>query len=123
LVWFHSPEEEGSDDFTEKTFSGPLFRQVKEALGYIKNQAIVEKVVKVPGRAEADRFFNFPYEALEEALANACQHKSYQIAEPVEIRIYLNRIMIINYPGPALWIDMDEFREGKAVSRRYQNRR
>jgi ATP-dependent DNA helicase RecG len=123
LVWFHSSEEEGSDDFTEKTFSGPLFRQMKEALDYIKNQVIVEKVVKVPGRAESDRFFNFPYEAIEEALANACQHKSYQIAEPVEIRIYLNRIMIINYPGPALWIDMDEFREGKAVSRRYRNRR
>jgi ATP-dependent DNA helicase RecG len=52
---------------------------VKDALDYIKNQIIVERVVKVAGRAEADRFFNFPYEALEEALANACQHKSYQI--------------------------------------------
>jgi ATP-dependent DNA helicase RecG len=31
--------------------------------------------------------------------------------------------MIINYPGPEPWIDMDEFREGKAVSRRYRNRR
>jgi ATP-dependent DNA helicase RecG len=123
LAWFNTPEEEGADVFEEKTFKGPLFRQVKEALGYINSQVIVEKVVKVAGRAEADRFFNFPYGALEEALANACQHKSYQIAEPVEIRIYMNRIMIINYPGPELWIDMDEFREGKAVSRRYRNRR
>ena len=123
LVWFNTPEEEGADVFVEKTFKGPLFRQVKDALDYIKNQVILEKVVKVPGRAEADRFFNFKYEAIEEALANACQHKSYQIAEPVEIRIYLNRIMIINYPGPELWIDMDEFREGKAVPRRYRNRR
>jgi ATP-dependent DNA helicase RecG len=123
LAWFDSPEEEGANVFTEKTFTGPLFRQVKDALDYIKNQVIVEKVVKVAGRAEADRFFNFPYEAIEEALANACQHKSYQITEPVEVRIYLNRIMIINYPGPAQWIDMDEFREGKAVSRRYRNRR
>ena len=123
LVWFHSPEEEGSDDFTEVAFKGPLFRQVKEALRYIKSQLIIEKVVKVPGRAEADRFFTYPYEALEEALANACQHKSFQIPESVEIRLYLDRIMIINYPGPELWIDMDEFREGKAVPRRYRNRR
>ncbi|MDR3294500.1 MAG: putative DNA binding domain-containing protein [Clostridiales Family XIII bacterium] len=123
LVWFHSPEEEGSDGFTEKTFTGPLFRQVKDALRYIETSVIEEKVVKVPGRAEADRYFNFPYEALEEALANACQHKSYQIPEAVEIRVYLNRIMIINYPGPAPWIDMEKFREGKAVSRRYRNRR
>ena len=123
LVWFNTPEEEGADAFVEKTFKGPLFRQVKDALAYIKNQIIVERVVKVEGRAEADRFFNFPYGALEESLANACQHKSYQISEPVEIRIYLNRIMIINYPGPEPWIDMDEFREGKAISRRYRNRR
>ena len=123
LVWFNTPEEEGADVFEEKTFTGPLFRQVKDALDYIKNQIIKERVVKVDGRAEADRFFNFPYAAIEEALANACQHKSYQIQEPVEIRIYLNRIMIINYPGPEPWIDMDEFREGKAVSRRYRNRR
>jgi ATP-dependent DNA helicase RecG len=123
LVWFNTPEEEGADVFAEKTFTGPLFRQVKDALDYIKNQVIIEKVVKVSGRAEAERFFNFPYEAIEEALANACQHKSYQIAESVEIRVYLNRIMIINYPGPEPWIDMDEFREGKAVSRRYRNRR
>jgi ATP-dependent DNA helicase RecG len=123
LVWFNTHEEEGADVFEEKIFKGPLFRQVKDALDYIKNQIIVERVVKVAGRAEADRFFNFPYEALEEALANACQHKSYQIPEPIEIRIYLNRIMIINYPGPEPWIDIDEFREGKAVSRRYRNRR
>ena len=32
---------------------------------------IEEKVVKVDGRAEADRFFNYPYNALEEALVNA----------------------------------------------------
>jgi ATP-dependent DNA helicase RecG len=123
LVWFHSPEEEGSDDFTEKVFTGPLFRQVKDALHYVQTNVIEEKVVKISGKAEAERYFNYPYDALEEALANAVQHKSYQIPEAVEIRIYLNRIMILNYPGPALWIDMDEFREGKAVSRRYRNRR
>ncbi|MDR1247035.1 MAG: putative DNA binding domain-containing protein [Clostridiales Family XIII bacterium] len=123
LVWFRSQEEEGSDDFTEKTFSGPLFRQIKDALHYIETSLIKEKVVKVAGRAEADRFFNYPYEALEETLANACQHKSYQIQEPVEIRVYLDRILILNYPGPEQWIDMDKFREGKAISRRYRNRR
>lgn len=32
---------------------------------------VVEKVVKVPNRAEADRFFNYPYDAMEEILVNA----------------------------------------------------
>ena len=34
-------------------------------------------MVKVDGRAEADRLFNYPYNALEEALVNAVLHKNY----------------------------------------------
>lgn len=57
---------------------------------------IEEKVVKVDGRAEADRLFNYPYNALEEALVNAVLHKNYKKDVPVEIRIYLDQI--INFP-------------------------
>jgi ATP-dependent DNA helicase RecG len=41
----------------------------------------------------------------------------------VEIRIYLDYIKIINYPGPAKWIDMEKFKAGKIIARRYRNRR
>jgi len=44
LVHFHSPEAEGSNDFTEKTFTGPVQKQVKDALDYINTIVIVEKV-------------------------------------------------------------------------------
>lgn len=54
---------------------------------------------------------------------NAVFHKSYREAEPVEIRIYVDCIKIINYPGPAKWIDMDKFRQGKVLARKYRNRR
>ena len=67
---------------------------------------IEEKVVKVGGRAEADRFFNYPYNALEEALVNAVLHKNYKEDVPVEIRIYLDQIQIINFPEPDYYIDM-----------------
>ena len=81
---------------------GPVHNQLKDALRYIKSQVIKEKVEKVSYQAEAIRFFNFPYEAIEEALANAVYHRSYEITEPVEIRIHPNRIHIISYPGPML---------------------
>jgi ATP-dependent DNA helicase RecG len=123
LIRFNSPQAEGSDDFTEKTFTGPLQKQVRDALSYIQATLIEEKVVKVPTKAEAERFFNYPYAALEETLVNAVFHKSYRIQEPVEIRIYLDCIKIINYPGPEKWIDMDKFKDGKAIARRYRNRR
>ena len=123
VVFFRSHEREGSDDFTEKTFTGPIQNQVREALSYIRTMVVEEKVVKVPGRAEANRFYSYPYEAIEEAVVNAVFHKSYQIREPVEVRIYIDCIIIINHPGPELYIDMEKLQQGKAIGRRYRNRR
>lgn len=120
LVRFHDKEAEASD-FTEKTFYGPIWKQVRDALDYIKTTVIEEKVVKVDGRAEADRFFNYPYNALEEVLVNAVLHKNYKEDVPVEIRIYLDQIQIINFPGPDHYIDMEKFAAGKVRARRYRN--
>lgn len=55
------PSGLGGNDIIEKTFKGPIHQQLRDALQYIKNVIITEKVVKHPDRAEADRFFNFPY--------------------------------------------------------------
>ena len=123
LIRFNSPDAEASNDFTEKTFFGPIYKQIRDALDYIQTTVIVEKVVKIQGRAEADRFYNYPYNALEEAVVNAVFHKSYSDQEPVEIRVYVDCIKIINYPGPAKWIDMEKFGNGKILARKYRNRR
>jgi len=123
LIRFHSPDAEGSDDFTEKVFNGPIQKQVRDALSYINAVLLVDKVVKYPDRAEADRFSNYPYAALEEILVNAVFHKSYRIHEPVEIRIYVDCIKVINHPGPEKSISMEDLRAGQAISRRYRNRR
>lgn len=56
-------------------------------------------------------------------MVNAVFHKSYREAEPVEIRIYVDSIQIINYPGLAKWINLDKFKEGKIKGRKYRNRR
>jgi ATP-dependent DNA helicase RecG len=85
VVWF--PEGAGGDRFEEKTFQGPLARMVREALDYIRRNYLSETVIKHPDRAEATRAANFPYAAIEEALANAIYHRSYEEREPVEVRI------------------------------------
>lgn len=59
---------------TEKIFEGPLDRQLRDALSYIKNYIIKEEVIKISGQAEAERVFNIPYDAVEEALSNAVYH-------------------------------------------------
>ena len=114
LVKFNTEEAEGSDDFFEKTFYGPIWKQVRDVLDYINTNIIEEKVVKIQGRAESERYFNYPYNALEEAVVNAVFHKSYREPEPVEVRIYVDRIMLINYPGVDKYISQEKFRTGKA---------
>lgn len=74
LIRFNTKDAEASDDFIEKTFTGPIWKQVNDALDYIKNTVIEQKVEKVKGQAEAERFYNYPYNALEEALVNAVFH-------------------------------------------------
>lgn len=123
LVRFNTDEAEASDDFIEKSFTGPIWKQVKDALDYIKTTVIEEKVIKIQNQAEAQRYYNYPYNALEEALVNAVFHKSYKEPEPVEIRIYVDSIQIINYPGLEKWIDIEKFTAGKAKARKYRNRR
>ena len=90
---------------------------------YIKNMIITEKVVKHPDRAEADRFFNYPYAAIEEALANAVYHKAYDEREPIEVRVNHNMIEIISHPGPDRSVTIQGLKEYKVYSRRYRNRR
>ncbi|MBI4652114.1 putative DNA binding domain-containing protein [Candidatus Desantisbacteria bacterium] len=116
-------EDEAGDVFAEKIFTGPVHQQVRSALGYLKNTVIREFVRKIPGRAEADRFYNYPYEALEEALVNAVYHKSYEEREPVEVRIYPDHILILSYPGPLPPLGKDNINKPIVTSHRYRNSR
>ena len=51
---------------TEKIFTGPIQRQLRDALSYLKNYVIKEAVIKFPEQAEAERILNYPYASIEE---------------------------------------------------------
>ncbi len=119
----HFPDDEGGDIIQEAIFKGPIDHQLRTALRHIKNNFITERVLKIPGQAEAMRFFNYPYEAIEEALVNAVYHRSYEIREPIEVRINRTSISIVSHPGPDPSISTEDIKNGRMVSRRYRNRR
>ena len=108
---------------TEKIFTGPLNRQLRDALSYIKNYIIKEKVIKISNQAEAVRIFNLPYAAVEESLSNAVYHKSYQIGEPITVTVTPERMEITSLPGPDRTISNEDLMNRRLVSRRYRNRR
>ncbi len=115
-------KDDAGDRFVEKIFKGPLRHQIVSSLAYINN-FLVETVQKVPDRPQAIRYFNYPYVAIEEALVNAVYHKSYEIPEPVEVRIEVDRIEILSFPGPLPPITKDNLMEEIVTSRKYRNRR
>lgn len=114
---------EVGDSFSEKIFTGPLHTQLRNALQYLKSSVLKEEVRKVPEQAEALRFFNYPYVALEEALANAVYHKSYERQNPIEINIRPECIEILSFPGPIPPITNEELKKKRVVARDYRNRR
>jgi len=116
------PDETG-DGMTEKIFAGPLDRQLRDALAYIQNYIIKEKITKRPEVAEAERVYNFPYVAIEEALSNAVHHKSYQIAEPITVTATPERMEILSLPGPDRSISDESIKMLRMVATRYRNRR
>ena len=121
VVWF--PDGPGGDRFEEKEFRGPLSVILSEAISYIERNYLKETIVKHPHKPEAERFWNFPIGAIEEALVNAVYHRSYEEREPVEVRITPDELVVLSFPGADRSIRMEDFKKGQAVSRRYRNRR
>ena len=121
VVYF--PNDVGGGVIEEKIFKGPIGRITQDALQYINNRYLQERVVKVPHQAEAIRFWNYPFLAIEEAVVNAVYHRSYEIREPIEIRITPSELSVLSYPGPDRSIKLADLQTGRAVSRRYRNRR
>lgn len=85
---------------------------------------IKQKTSKLSSQEESVKTYNYPYQALEEAVVNSLYHRSYQEREPVEISIMPDQIEIISYTGPDRSIKLQDLKEGKRVrARRYRNRK
>ena len=111
------------EGMVEKTFRGPLHVQLRSALDYIRNRFLREKIFKHDDRAEADRIWNYPYRAIEEALANAVYHKSYRIAEPITVVVTPTEMTISSLPGPERSISDEDLKRCRMIGLHYRNRR
>ena len=83
-----------------------------------------EQIKKQADDEHSIRYFNYPYQALEEAVVNALYHRNYNEREPVEITVEPNRISILNHGGPDRSIPLDVVRKAQTLRcRKYRNRR
>lgn len=116
-------KNEVGKDYTEKIFTGSIIQQIRDVLQYFKTAIVEELVVKSAKQAESIRFFNYPFQAIEEALVNAVYHKSYERENPVEIQIHKDKIEILSFPGPMPPINQAMLKKQRVVARDYRNRK
>ncbi len=110
-------------DYTEKIFTGSIIQQIRDVLQYFKSTIVEELVVKPARQAESIRFFNYPFQAIEEAVVNAVYHRSYERENPVEIQIHKDKIEILSFPGPMPPINQAMLKRQRVVARDYRNRK
>ena len=82
-----------------------------------------EKIIKQADKAETVRIWNYPLETIKEAIINTIYHCDYPVWEPIEIRIYPDSIVIVNYGGSYCSIKSDSFKVSTIKPRLYRNRR
>ncbi len=117
-------QDSSGKKYTEKYFKGPIQDQLRNTLAYLKSNVISESVIKSSDKAESDRFYNFPFDAIEEALSNAVYHKSYEMGSPIEVQIFPDEITILSHPGPVPPVNAKVLStQRRIIAREYRNRR
>ena len=124
VIFPNGLEQDPSNMIEVPKITGPVPYMIKSTLDYLRTNVIKERIIKPKDRAESIKFFNYPYQAFEEAVVNALYHRDYQEREPVEIRIEPSGVTILSYSGPDRSISMEAIRLAKTLkARRYRNRR
>lgn len=122
IVVDYIPDPTG-DGIITKNFYGPLYRQLKDAILYIKNNYIEKLIKKIPNQTESVTIYNYPNEVVDELIPNAVLHKDYQIGEPITIRITDKYIEITNFPGIDFTISDEKIKNLNLISKKYRNKR
>ncbi|MCX6842405.1 MAG: helix-turn-helix domain-containing protein [candidate division WOR-3 bacterium] len=100
----------------DRMIEGSLVDQVEEALKFIQKNTNVEFVIT--GKPARDEIWDYPLEALREALINAVCHRDYTVPSNTDIRIHDDRLEIWSPGGLPLGITLPElFKPHKSVLR------
>ena len=103
---------------------GCVPKMIRETMNYLRTNVIQKRIHKPEDTERSVVTYNYPYQALEEAVVNSLYHRSYIDREPVEITIEPDKISILNFGGPNHTISIQAIKEARMLrSRRYTNRR
>ena len=102
-----------------------ILEQMDLYVGPKENRMLVmQTIIKPKNSNRSQKFFSYPYQALEESITNSLYHRDYREWEPVVITIEPQGITIQNVGGPDRSISAADISRCEIlVSKRYRNRR
>lgn len=90
----------------DRLIEGTLFEQVEEAMGFVRKNTSVKFVMT--GKPERKEVWDYPLEAIREAVVNAVCHRDYTALAHIEIRIYENELIVWSPGGLPLGLSMED---------------
>ena len=113
-----------SNLFEGSVITGSVPQIIDRTLEYLRRMLVMQSITKPIDDYRSDKFYTYPYQALEESVTNSLYHRDYREWEPVVITVEPDGITIQNVGGPDRSISAaDISRCELLVSKRYRNRR
>jgi len=90
----------------DRLISGTIINQVDEVMNFIRKNTNVEFVIT--GKPQRDEIWDYPLEALREAVINAICHRDYSESSDIQIKIFDDSIHIWNPGGLPFDLTIDD---------------
>ncbi len=105
-------DKEGVDVIDRKEITGSLFEIIEQVMGFVK---LYTKVAyRITGKPQRENIYEYPFEAIREAVINSVMHKDYfERGHNNILKFFPDRIQIEN-----IWVKPQNFILGKTVFRR-----
>ena len=88
--------KDGAFIYSNKDIAGNIQYQVDETINFIKTN--IHQSIFITGKAEHDRYWDYPINAIRETITNAICHRDYGSPYTIQVKVIEDRI-IIDSPG------------------------
>jgi len=90
----------------DRMIEGTLTEQIEEAMDFIRKNISVKFVMT--GKPAREEIWDYPLEALREAVINAVCHRDYTVPSNTEVRIYDDKLIVWNPGGLPLGLTLED---------------
>jgi ATP-dependent DNA helicase RecG len=89
-----------------RMIEGTIIEQIEEAMDFIRKNINVRFVMT--GKPAREEVWDYPLEALREAVINAVCHRDYTVSSNTEVRIYDDELIVWNPGGLPLGLTVED---------------